>query len=170
MRFGFLCSFCCEVSFIQPNEFICLSRVSFFAATALSWVLIYAVFVFDLGNILVIWSKPLKILGRLREIFRSRVFGFDDGFNFGSRWVFESWFDISDFFHRWFVQLSWVSCAFEWVTIPEICFNEIHVFLLCAWCICYELQWYEVYMLWIFLILFFLSPVGVLNLYRTSSF
>lgn len=106
MRFGFLCSFCCEVSFIQPNEFICLSRVSFFAATALSWVLIYAVFVFDLGNILVIWSKPLKILGRLREIFRSRVFGFDDRIQF--------WFEMGLWILIWHIRFfSSLICSFH---------------------------------------------------------
>ena len=106
MRFGFLCSFCCEVSFIQPNEFICLSRVSFFAATALSWVLIYAVFVFDLGNILVIWSKPLKILGRLREIFRSRVFGFDDRIQF--------WFEMGLWILIWHIRFfSSLICSIE---------------------------------------------------------
>ena len=40
----FQCSFCCDVSFIQPNEFIQISRVSFFAAMALLWVLISAFF------------------------------------------------------------------------------------------------------------------------------
>ena len=53
MRFDFTV-LCCDVSFIQPNRFIRLSRVSFFffffCRFALISTLYFGVFVFDLGN------------------------------------------------------------------------------------------------------------------------
>lgn len=109
---------------------MCLSRVLFiFAATTVIWVLIYAVFcVFDLENILVIWSKFFffLILGWLFS--GSRIFYFDDRVQ--SRFEMGLWILIwyIRLFYCWFIWLSWVSSDFEWAIIPKICLYEFHVF------------------------------------------
>lgn len=123
-------------------------------------MLFFFFFVFDLENILVIWSNFfLKILGRLLS--GSRIFYFDDRVQ--SRFEMGLWILIWYIllFYCWFIWLSWVSSDFEWAMIPKICLYEFHVFFAVHMIISEELQRYQVYMLWIFL--FFLSPLGVIS-------